>query len=255
MTDTGGAKATAEHWENTWSSPPRFRLPSRLWIGVADMQAILRAHVKPGMSVLEIGCAPGKTLAWVDKRLRARVAGLDYSERGLAYTRELFRRLAIDGDLRREDVFATTFPPGSFDVVYSCGVIEHFEDPREIVRRHVMLAKPGGTALITIPNYGGLYGRLRKRFDPENLEIHNLAIMNPRALAALTPRDLVDTSRAYPAGRLSPWLIRLERRWPRRLARATRFFLNGVALLQPVRIRRLCPMLVLEIRRTEESPC
>jgi hypothetical protein len=79
--------------------------------------------------------------------------------------------------------------------------------------------------------------------------------MNPQALAALAPRDLVETSRAYPAGRLSPWLISLERRWPRRLARATCFFLNGVALLQPVRIRRLCPMLVLEIRRAAAPPC
>lgn len=255
MTQAAGAKTTADYWDGAWSMSPRMRLPSGLWIGVRDLQRFLRRHVKPGMSVLEIGCAPGKTLAWLAKRLEAQVAGVDYSERGLAFARALFRALGIDGDLRCEDVFATTFPPGSFDVVFSVGVIEHFDDPREIVRRHVTLTKPGGIAVIAIPNYGGIYGRLQRRFDPANLAIHNLEIMSPPGLTVLAPSDLIDGVRAYPAGRLSPWLISFEKRWPAGLARTVSHLLNGVGLLQPMDVTPLCPTLVLELRRQGGRPC
>ncbi len=254
MTSPGQPMTTPEHWDAAWSTPPRLRLPSPLWIGVRDLQRLLRAYVKPGMSVLEVGCAPGKTLAWAARALGARVAGLDYSPRGLEFARALFRHCGVAGDLRCEDVFATTFAPGTFDVVFSVGVIEHFDDPREIVQRHVLLAKPGGVALIAVPNYAGVYGRLQRRFDPGNLAIHNLAIMSPGALKALAPRELVGTVDAYPAGRLSPWLISFEKRWPRSVARGVCFLLNGVGLLQPRDVAPLCPTLVLALRRLAGVP-
>ena len=201
------------------------------------------------MRFLEVGCAPGKTLAWVARVLGARVAGVDYSPRGVAVARDLLRVLGVDGDVRCEDIFTTTFEPGSFDVVFSAGVIEHFDDPREIVRCHVGLVRPGGKAIITIPHYGGLYGRLKRHFDPANLALHNLTIMAVDALRGLAPPDLVTQARAYPAGRLSPWLVNFERRWPRLVARVVSHLLNGVGLVQPVEVRALCPTLVLECPR------
>jgi SAM-dependent methyltransferase len=225
------------------------RLPSGLLVSTRNLQRLLKTHIKPGMQVLEIGCAPGKTLSWVAKDLQANVAGLDYSKRGIQLSRQLFRILDIDSDLRCEDVFATTFSPGSFDIVYSTGVIEHFEDPREIVRCHVMLLKPGGKALIMVPHYGGLYGRIQRRFDPENLSLHNLNIMNLSALKELSPEDMVSESSAYPAGRMSPWIISFNKKWPQIFAKSTYCFLNLVGLVQPFDIARLCPLLVLELRR------
>jgi 2-polyprenyl-3-methyl-5-hydroxy-6-metoxy-1,4-benzoquinol methylase len=207
------------------------------------------------MSVLEIGCAPGKTLAWLAKIGRCRVAGLDYSERGLGFTRDLFRALAIEGDLRCEGLDVTTFAPGSFDLVFSVGVIEHFDDPRDIVRQHVALTKPGGLTLVVVPNYGGLYGRIQARFDPANLLLHNLAIMTPEALVALQPREMVSEARAYAAGYLSPWLVNFDKRWPRVLAKGVTYFLNGVGLMQPFEIPSLCPSLVLELRRRDHPVC
>jgi SAM-dependent methyltransferase len=207
------------------------------------------------MQFLEVGCAPGKTLAWVGRVLGARVAGVDYSPRGLAISRALLRTLGVDADLRCEDIFSTTFEPSSFDVVFSAGVIEHFEDPRAIVRSHVELVRPGGKAIITIPDYGGWYGRLQRHFDPSNLALHNLTIMDVGALTALAPADLVTQARAYPTGRLSPWLVSFERRWPRLVARMVSHLLNAVGLVQPFEVRALSPTLVLECpRRQDEGP-
>ena len=251
----GDELTTKSHWEGAWAAPPRWKLPSPLAVPTRNMQRLLRPAVRPGMRVLELGCAPGKLLAWVAAKLDARVSGLDYSDRGITWARTLFDALGIPADLRCEDVFRSTFEPASFDVVYSAGLIEHFEDPRDIVRTHVALAKPGGTTLIAIPDYGGIYGRLQGWFDPANLALHNLRIMRPEALAELAPAELSGTVRTYRAGRISPWQISLERRLPRPVARFTSYFLNGIGLLQPVDIGPICPLLVLEITRRHDSAC
>ena len=259
MNDTGQSVpvelTSKRHWEEAWAVSPRLRLPSSLIIGTKNMQRVLRTEVRPGMRVLEVGCAPGKILAWVAVDRGADVAGLDYSDRGIAWARRLFEALSISADLRCEDLLATTFPAASFDVVYSFGLVEHFEDPEPIVRAHVALSKPGGKVVIGVPHYGGIYGRLQRWFDPDNLAIHNVDIMSVDALTRLAPRDLASRVRAYEAGRLSPWLVSFERRLPRSVARPFAYGLNGIGLIQPMDIRALCPLLVLEITRAAESPC
>src|SRR5206468_8151209 len=117
---------TVDHWDQVWSGDVRLRLPLPLVITTRNLQTILRQHVRPGDRFLEIGCAPGKMLAWVAAVLKASVSGLDYSERGLATSRRLFKALNLAADFRCEDLRQTTFPSASFDVVVRFGVIEPF---------------------------------------------------------------------------------------------------------------------------------
>ena len=241
--------STVDHWEDVWAGDIRQRLPSGFVISALNLQRLLRRYVRPGDRFLEIGCAPGKMLAWVAAVLHAQVSGLDYSERGLSTAKQLFAALHLTGDLRREDLSRTTFAPASFDVVYSAGVIEHFDDPREVVRQHLQLVKPSGTALITVPNYRGLYGTLQRYFDAELLSIHNLDIMTCDRLISLVSGSPDTQARAYPAGRFSPWVLTPAKRWPGPVALGLSHLLNAAALLQPFDVPALCPMLVLEVRR------
>jgi SAM-dependent methyltransferase len=250
----GARKTSREYWETQHTRRPRLRFPSSLSIPMRDSQRLLRAHVRPGDSVLEIGHAPGKHLAYVAKTLRAKVSGLDYSTGGVDFSQRLFETLGIDGDLRCEDVFDTTFADGSFDLVYSRGVIEHFDDPRPIVRIHAKLLKPGGVALMTVPNYGGIYGHLQKRFDPDNLALHNLEIMSREGLARLAPSDLVRDVHAFSFGRVNPGLVNLYRRWPRVAERMFSLFVNRIGLLQPCDIDSLSSLLVLRMVRSTDAP-
>jgi SAM-dependent methyltransferase len=155
----------------------------------------------------------------------------------------------LDGDLRCEDLARTTFAAGSFDVVYSSGLIEHFADPTEVVRQHLDLVRTGGTAVITVPDYRGIYGTLQRYFDIEILGIHNLDIMTREALTALVPSTAGYTARSFRFGRFSPWQLTVEKRWPARVATMVCHVANGAALLQPIDIPALCPMLVLEVRK------
>jgi len=161
----------------------------------------LRDAVKPDASFLEIGCAPGKILAYVATVLHAKVSGLDYSETGISQARALFAALGLSADLRSEDVFATTFLENTFDIVFSNGVIEHFDDPKDIVRIHVNLLKPGGLAVIIVPRLSGGYLKMAEYQDRDNVAIHNINIMNCGSLYDLVPWDLAEYAQSTPTGR------------------------------------------------------
>ncbi len=225
------------------------RLPSPLNLGTFNAKRLLRRHVRVGMRFLEIGCAPGKMLAWVAKILGAEVAGIDSSERGMAHTRQLFKAVGIHADLRQEDLRSHTFEHGSFDVVYSSGFIEHFEDPRPIVRTHVELTRPEGTTLISIPNFRGWWGLPTKWLDPEMLCMHNLDIMTLDRLEALAPSNLAADVRAYRGGRFSISHVVPVRRIPSLVSQTLMHAGAFVGFLQPFEIAALAPSLVLEVTR------
>jgi 2-polyprenyl-3-methyl-5-hydroxy-6-metoxy-1,4-benzoquinol methylase len=189
-------------------------------------------------------------LAYVVRTLGAEASGLDYSPTGIAQTRAVFNKLGLTATLRCEDVFNHAFPKNYFDVVHSGGLIEHFEDAREIVRIHVELLKPGGVALITVPHFGGFYGAVAAKTDPENLAIQNTGIMNPASLRELAPGDMCDSVTARPFGRISLGCISF--RSSRVLGLLCKGAANTVGLLQPVTIKRLCPNLLLRIVRRRE---
>lgn len=240
---------SVEHWDAAYNGSIRLRLPSPLLASTIDSHREMRRWVKPGDKVLEIGFAPGKQLAWVASALGAKVSGIDFSKPGVALSRRLFDALKLEGDLRCEDVFNSSFEPGTFDVVYSEGVIEHWEDPRPIVRRHLELLRPGGVAVISVPNYGGIYGRLQGRFDPENLSIHNTRIMNLTALGALMPTDLAEDVQVRASGRITAGLISFDRVVPSPIAKALFWGTNVLGHLQPFDVKVLAPRLVVTGRR------
>lgn len=247
---TNNELSTTGYWDGVWAGDIRLRLPSPYIVATRNLQRLLRRYVRRGDHFLEIGCAPGKILVWVAAELGAEVSGLDYSERGIATSRHLFASLGIEGDLRCEDLGRTTFPAAGYDVVYSSGLIEHFADPTEVVRQHLNIVRPGGTAVITVPDYHGIYGTMQRYFDTEILGIHNLDIMTREALTALVPATADYTTRAFRFGRFSPWQLTVEKRWPAMVATLVCHLANGAALLQPVDIPALCPMIVLEVRKS-----
>lgn len=253
MQEEIGSKTKREHWDAAWSRGVRPRVPSRLNVDVLNNTRLLARHIRPGMKYMEIGCAPGKLLAWVASTYDVQASGLDYSNTGIANCRSLFKALQMDISLHHEDIFNHRLAAGTYDIVSSFGVIEHFDDPRQIVQCHVDLAKPGGLVIITVPNYRGIYGRLQRWCDPANLDLHNLDIMTVPGLAGLVDPSEVEEVRAYAAGSISPWIVSLDRKLPRPAALALWMGCNLLGLVQPLTIKALAPMLVLEVRKKRFS--
>jgi 2-polyprenyl-3-methyl-5-hydroxy-6-metoxy-1,4-benzoquinol methylase len=243
-------KTDQAFWDVGSQLPIKARLPSRLNVEVLNITRLLERHVRPSNRYIEIGCAPGKLLAWVASVLKAEVTGLDYSASGIAKCRMLFDELGLKVNLYHDDFFHHHLLPAYFDIVASFGFIEHFDDARPVVQRHLDLVKPGGLALIVIPNYGGIYGSFQRWCDAPNLEFHNLEIMKPLALMGLIDSVDVESVRSYPFGVMSPWFLNLDKRLPRSVAKLVSLCVNSVGLLQPLTIESLAPLLVLEIRKS-----
>lgn len=125
-----------------------------------------------GMSFLDIGCGSGlSTLAAV--RLGAdRVAGVDIDPDSVTAAREVFARFApaSSADFRVCSVFdmsAATF--GTFDIVYSWGVLHHTGDVIRAIETAAALVRPGGEfylALYRKTPFCGVW-RLIKRWYSE----------------------------------------------------------------------------------------
>ena len=90
------------------------------------------------------------------------VVGADFSRTAVAKAAALGRasgapalRLAV------ADVQVLALRDTRFDLVISCETIEHVADARAAVREMARVLRPGGTLLLTAPNYLGLLGAYR----------------------------------------------------------------------------------------------
>ena len=93
----------------------------------------------PVRSILELGCGSASTLAQVQRRTGASCHGVDRCEPVIDAARRAYPGLHLDvGDL-----FSLDYPEKSFDLVFSIGLLEHFdhEDQLRLLDIHARLAR------------------------------------------------------------------------------------------------------------------
>lgn len=100
-----------------------------------------------GKLVLDVGVGAGR-YADVVSRWGAEVVGIDLSIAVNAADRTIGRRPNVH--LVQADLFRLPFAPGTFDVVYSIGVLHHTPDTRQAFQAIAPFVKPGGWASIWV---------------------------------------------------------------------------------------------------------
>jgi SAM-dependent methyltransferase len=102
-----------------------------------------------GQRLLEIGVGLGTDfIRFV--RAGAIATGVDLTEHAVELVR---RRLALEGleaDVRTADAENLPFEDGSFDRVYSWGVLHHTPDTRRAIAEAVRVLRPGGEACVML---------------------------------------------------------------------------------------------------------
>jgi len=180
---------SSTYWEARWAKQARsagwmeqLRRFS-MWKYDRMVRRMLDTAQLPNANVLELGCAPGKILQRIHRlRPQLRLNGLDYAADGCRATTAILEKMGMPGRVYYGDA-RTAELPIRFDLVMSVGLIEHFEDPCEIVRSHARFCRPGGNVAIAIPNFTTpVVKYFAEKFCPDNLAIHNLKIMNLSAL-------------------------------------------------------------------------
>lgn len=102
--------------------------------------------------VLELGSGPAlDALRLAANRRKVEAHALDASPRALAWARQAARSLRRPLRLHLADARRTGLPAESFDVVFSQGLWEHFRRPEEAWAETARLLKPGGYAIVDVP--------------------------------------------------------------------------------------------------------
>jgi len=183
-----GEKVSHSYWEGLWKEqrPYTYGLLRRTIQPPTNrrLKLLLKKYLPHGeRRVLEIGCAPGRYLVWLNRELGCEVYGIDYSEVGCELTKESLRRNGVKGEIIRGNAFDTSFRKkyeGFFDIVYSLGFIEHFDDPSDALAMHLELLKTDGLLIITVPNYsdGSIYRKWARimRQEEQLIRTHNVEL-------------------------------------------------------------------------------
>jgi SAM-dependent methyltransferase len=113
-----------------------------------------------GRDVLEVGVGMGADHAeWAESGPRS-LTGIDLTERSIEFTRERLALLGLTSNLRVADAENLPFDDGSFDLVYSWGVIHHSPDTPRAVAEIYRVLRPGGEARVMIYHARSMVGNL-----------------------------------------------------------------------------------------------
>jgi SAM-dependent methyltransferase len=150
------------YWTSVWDSlgDPRQRVGK---IFRQPEYRVLRPYLErlpAGASLLDGGCGRGEWTVHL-RRQGFQAVGVDISRR----TVETLHRIFPDIPFAAADVRRSGFPDGHFDLYFSWGVFEHFEEGLQpCLTEAFRILKPGGVLLISVP-FANWRVRTRRRLQ------------------------------------------------------------------------------------------
>ena len=173
----GGKLTTESYWDTTYGSRGKlepvlvddYKNHCAKIISSKKLPLIERAD-----SILEVGGGGSAWLAYLAGRFPDKqFYSLDFSDKGNA----LLRDYATDNNLgnlkvQEGDFFSADLGNAKFDMVYSHGVVEHFQDLSGVLLAHAQFLSERGKMLAIIPNMAGILGFLTRKMNKEIYDIH-----------------------------------------------------------------------------------
>lgn len=144
-------------------------LRSHRWRTAENSCAYLVPHLRPGHTILDVGCGPGTITADLARLVApdGEVLGIDSSPEAVEAA---WAGSAIPGARYAvQDVLAMDLPDASFDVVHAHQVLQHLQDPVAALREMRRVTRAGGlvaardadyAAMVWHPSVDGLAGWL-----------------------------------------------------------------------------------------------
>ena len=113
-------------------------------------------NLEPGASVLDVGCGPGDDVHELARAVGAdgRAVGVDRSETMISEAGRRFGGPGLPVEFHVMDAANLDFPNGTFDGVRADRVLQHVEDPAEILREMIRVTRIGGTIAVSDTDWG-----------------------------------------------------------------------------------------------------
>ncbi|WBA17151.1 class I SAM-dependent methyltransferase [Salinivibrio kushneri] len=131
-------------------------------------------YLSAASSVLELGGGGSRWLAYFAKEFPEKdFCALDYSEFGCSMLESFAKHEKLNNlSVECGDFFCFDFAGKKFDLVYSHGVVEHFEDLAGVLQAHSGYLNTSGVMVTVIPNMAGILGSLTKKLNRKVYDIH-----------------------------------------------------------------------------------
>jgi SAM-dependent methyltransferase len=235
-------------WANYWESKKglAFNVPANHTF-YKLLGNIIKEHQPK--SAIELGGFPGYYAIFLKKYFKLDTTLFDFYVHPQVLKEVLDANRLTEKDIAviEGDLFNYQ-PEKQYDLVLSCGLIEHFNDTKDIIARHLQFLKPGGTLFITLPNFTGVNGWVQRKYDMDNYGKHNISSMNPELLAGYCKELGLKNIEAGYYGKFSIWLENNEQQ-----SGLTKAFLNTLwfagkiaTKIIPVESKGLSPYIVLK---------
>ncbi|RZK43729.1 MAG: methyltransferase domain-containing protein [Pedobacter sp.] len=240
-----------EFWVKYWESKSGLsvEIPRNYLFNRQLEDIIINRGVK---TAIELGGFPGYYAVFLKKYFNLEVTLLDYFVHK-PITEKLLQTNSLGSDainVVEADLFNYN-PVERYDLVLSCGLIEHFNDTEDIIRRHINFLEPGGTLFITLPNFRGFNGWFQKKFDRDNYDKHNINCMDPELLAKICKSAGLEIIQSRFFGGFSLWLENEKEK-----SLGVRLFKRSVWLagklftkIIPFESKQLSPYILIEAKR------
>ena len=166
-----------------------------------------------GSRVLEAGCGVGaQTVTLASNSPDASITSVDISATSIEQAR---RKVAAAGltnvQFQQADIFNLPYPPGTFDHVFVCFVLEHLSRPVEALQALKGHLKPGGTITVIEGDHGSVF------FHPDSDAAHaaircQVELQRRAGGNAMIGRELYPllVSAGYESVRVSPRMVYVD---------------------------------------------
>jgi SAM-dependent methyltransferase len=122
-----------------------------------DSAGYLLPHLRPGLSVLDVGCGPGTITVDLAARVApGQVTAVELTSEALDLARaEARARDQTNIAFATSDIHALDFPDDTFDIVHAHQVLQHVADPVQALRELRRVCQPGGIVAARDADYAG----------------------------------------------------------------------------------------------------
>jgi ubiquinone/menaquinone biosynthesis C-methylase UbiE len=133
-------------------------LRAHRWRTAENSAAYLLPHLRPGMSLLDVGCGPGTLTADLATRVApGEVLGVDVSPEVVAEAEAHARGAGVPNlSFRVGDFRSVGLAAGSFDAVHAHQVLQHLRDPVGALAEMRKLVRPEGIVAARDGDYSAM---------------------------------------------------------------------------------------------------
>jgi 2-polyprenyl-6-hydroxyphenyl methylase/3-demethylubiquinone-9 3-methyltransferase len=154
---------------DNWANYARSIGEPELDAAIAGLRRVLSAGFDPqGKRFLDIGCGSGLHAVAAARLGFGAVVCTDYDPQSVATAERTARRFGVGDRLQifRDDILASRIE-GSFDVVYSWGVLHHTGDMWTAIENAAQLVAPGGHLILALylrTRFCGAWRRIKRLY-------------------------------------------------------------------------------------------